>query len=62
MLGILKTELIQENAVKAFRYSEYEGPIPVVFSPGATSFGLFSNEFERGNTFKKEVLSLFEKN
>ena len=62
LLGILKTELIQEDAVKAFKYSEDEGPIPVVFSPGATSFGLFSNEFDRGNTFKKEVLSLFEKN
>lgn len=32
---------------------------PVVFSPGATSFGMFKNEFDRGNTFKAEVLSLF---
>ncbi|MBO4320357.1 MAG: UDP-N-acetylmuramoyl-L-alanine--D-glutamate ligase [Treponema sp.] len=60
LLGILKTELIQEDAVKTFGYTEDGGAIPVVFSPGATSFGLFSNEFERGNSFKKEVLSLFE--
>ncbi|MBP5442399.1 MAG: UDP-N-acetylmuramoyl-L-alanine--D-glutamate ligase, partial [Treponema sp.] len=62
LLGILKTELIQEDAEKAYGYSKSEGAIPVVFSPGATSFGLFSNEFDRGNQFKKEVLSLFEKN
>ena len=60
LLGILKTELIQEDAEKDFGYSEEEGAIPVVFSPGATSFGLFSNEFDRGNSFKKEVLSFFE--
>ncbi|MBO7637878.1 MAG: UDP-N-acetylmuramoyl-L-alanine--D-glutamate ligase, partial [Treponema sp.] len=60
LLGILKTELIQEDAVKSYGYSKSEGAIPVVFSPGATSFGLFSNEFDRGNKFKKEVLSLFE--
>ena len=27
----------------------------VVFSPAATSFGLFKNEFDRGNQFKEEV-------
>ena len=27
----------------------------VVFSPGATSFGMFKNEFDRGNQFKEEV-------
>lgn len=29
--------------------------IPVVFSPGATSFGMFKNEFDRGNCFKEAV-------
>ncbi|MGL4986717.1 MAG: UDP-N-acetylmuramoyl-L-alanine--D-glutamate ligase [Treponemataceae bacterium] len=33
--------------------------ICVVFSPGATSFGMFKNEFERGDNFKKLVLKLF---
>jgi UDP-N-acetylmuramoylalanine--D-glutamate ligase len=28
----------------------------VVFSPGATSFGLFKNEFDRGNKFKEAVI------
>ena len=31
----------------------------VVFSPGATSFGMFKNEFDRGNTFKKLVRQIF---
>lgn len=33
--------------------------IPIVFSPGATSFGMFQNEFDRGNTFKKLVKNTF---
>lgn len=33
--------------------------IPVVFSPGATSFGLFQNEFHRGDNFKKLVKNIF---
>lgn len=33
--------------------------IPVVFSPGATSFGLFNNEFHRGDTFKELVQKNF---
>ncbi|MCR5725777.1 MAG: UDP-N-acetylmuramoyl-L-alanine--D-glutamate ligase [Treponema sp.] len=31
----------------------------VVFSPGATSFGMFTNEFDRGRKFKKAVRDLF---
>lgn len=31
----------------------------VVFSPGATSFGMFTNEFDRGNQFKNKVKALF---
>lgn len=30
-----------------------------VLSPGATSFGMFLNEFDRGNSFKKAVIDLF---
>lgn len=32
----------------------------IVFSPGATSFGMFKNEFDRGTTFKKLVLQIFD--
>ncbi len=31
----------------------------VVFSPGATSFGMFTNEFDRGNKFKAKVKEIF---
>ena len=31
----------------------------VLFSPGATSFGMFKNEFDRGNQFKEKVKELF---
>lgn len=31
----------------------------VVFSPGAASFELFKNEFDRGETFKRKVKALF---
>ncbi|MDE5614936.1 MAG: UDP-N-acetylmuramoyl-L-alanine--D-glutamate ligase, partial [Treponemataceae bacterium] len=31
----------------------------VVFSPGATSFGMFQNEFDRGRQFKEKVRNLF---
>lgn len=31
----------------------------IVFSPGATSFGMFKNEFDRGNTFINKVKDLF---
>lgn len=31
----------------------------VVLSPGATSFGMFMNEFDRGNSYKKGVTDLF---
>lgn len=32
----------------------------IVFSPGATSFGMFANEFDRGNKFMNGVKELFE--
>ena len=31
-----------------------------VFSPGATSFGMFTNEFDRGNKYMKAVKELFK--
>jgi len=31
----------------------------VIFSPGATSFGMFKNDFDRGNTFKETVKNIF---
>ena len=30
----------------------------ILFSPGATSFELFKNEFDRGNSFKEQVLQI----
>ncbi len=51
-------ELLKE--VKDFlekkQYSETQN---IVFSPGATSFGMFKNEFDRGDTFKRCVLEVF---
>ena len=32
----------------------------VVFSPGATSFGMFANEFDRGNQFMNRVKAIFK--
>ncbi|MBP5284304.1 MAG: UDP-N-acetylmuramoyl-L-alanine--D-glutamate ligase, partial [Treponema sp.] len=32
----------------------------VVFSPGSTSFGMFTNEFDRGNQFKAKVREIFK--
>ncbi|MCQ2598414.1 MAG: UDP-N-acetylmuramoyl-L-alanine--D-glutamate ligase [Treponema sp.] len=32
---------------------------PIVFSPGATSFGMFQNEFDRGNQFMNKVKENF---
>ncbi len=33
---------------------------PIVFSPGATSFGMFNNEFDRGEKFMKAVERIFQ--
>lgn len=35
------------------------GERTVVFSPGSTSFGMFSNEFDRGNQFKASTKEIF---
>ncbi len=53
MLTKLKSDL--ENAQQD---AASEKP-PVVFSPGATSFGMFNNEFDRGEKFMTAVQNLF---
>ena len=40
-------------------YKENAGEEVFVFSPGATSFGLFSNEFDRGNKYMAAVKEIF---
>lgn len=46
-----------EKAVETASRSAEAGDI-VLLSPGAASFGLFSNEFDRGNKFKEAVKNL----
>ncbi len=50
LLGDVKTYLESEKVKESF---------PIVFSPGATSFGMFKNEFDRGNKFKNCVKDMF---
>lgn len=48
------------NAVKNdIDKTEHKDDI-AVFSPGATSFGMFTNEFDRGNKYMKAVKELFK--
>ncbi len=46
-----------EKAVELASRSAAEGDV-VLLSPGASSFGVFSNEFDRGNQFKYAVKNL----
>ena len=39
---------------------ENAGEEVFVFSPGATSFGMFQNEFDRGNKYMAEVKRIFQ--
>lgn len=50
MLSALKNEI--ENSTQKDEI--------VVFSPGATSFGMFANEFDRGNKFMQSVKEIFK--
>lgn len=59
LLGVLKTDLTNDRAEYDFKYFDDKDYIPVVFSPGATSFGMFTNEFDRGNKFKDAVTEMF---
>lgn len=43
-----------DKAVEIASLAAVEGDV-VLLSPGAASFGIFSNEFDRGNKFRKEV-------
>ena len=44
---------------KKYLENENAGEDIFVFSPGATSFGMFSNEFDRGNKYMEAVKKLF---
>jgi UDP-N-acetylmuramoylalanine--D-glutamate ligase len=46
-----------KEAFKQAKYILKEGDV-FILSPGAASFGLFINEFDRGDQFNKEVLNL----
>jgi UDP-N-acetylmuramoylalanine--D-glutamate ligase len=48
LLEIVKNEL-----------KDFEQESVVIFSPGATSFGMFHNEFDRGEKYKKAVTQKF---
>ena len=49
-----------ESLVLAAKKASSAGDI-VVFSPGATSFGMFANEFDRGNKFRETVALILQK-
>lgn len=59
LLGMVKTNLISETSSKVYGRPVKGNRLPVVFSPGATSFGMFTNEFDRGNKFKSMVKEIF---
>lgn len=59
LLGMLKTNLLSENSSKVYGRKIDGNRLPIVFSPGATSFGMFTNEFDRGNKFKSMVKEIF---
>ncbi|QTQ14711.1 UDP-N-acetylmuramoyl-L-alanine--D-glutamate ligase [Treponema parvum] len=57
LLKTLKADL--EDPCARHDSDEKYGFIPIVFSPGATSFGMFVNEFDRGEKFMTEVKKIF---
>ncbi len=52
LLGELKNDFCSDA-------NPLEDSDTVVFSPGATSFGMFTNEFDRGNKFMEAVKRIF---
>ncbi len=59
LLVDLKERLSAPDAKTAFGPITQHTPLPVVFSPGCTSFGMFNNEFDRGEKFKSTVRDVF---
>ena len=59
LLKELKQNLAAPDAKTIYGVQGSKKSLPVVFSPGATSFGMFQNEFDRGEKFKKAVKGLF---
>ncbi len=62
LLACLKNNLMKqaEKAAKAGENSPSDATSEViVFSPGATSFGMFNNEFDRGEKFMSAVKKMF---
>ena len=49
---------MSDAVVKAIQYAS--APSTVILSPAATSFDLYKNFEERGNDFKKIVLSMYD--
>jgi UDP-N-acetylmuramoylalanine-D-glutamate ligase len=47
------------RSVRRSLATNYELPVTVLFSPGATSFEKFKNEFDRGEKFNQLSLSAF---
>jgi len=52
MLKALKADIQSKKGL--------HGSKVVVFSPGSTSFGMFTNEFDRGRKFKEAVKKIFD--
>lgn len=59
LLRCLKADLDAETVQAPTAQKEDEIKPVVVFSPGATSFGMFKNEFDRGTQYKTLVKTLF---
>ena len=63
ILAVLKSDLesseSSEKEPQKQTQNDNHKPEIVVFSPGATSFGMFKNEFDRGNQFKAKVKKVF---
>lgn len=57
LLNVLRTDILSKRSI--FTENDTKN-VTVVFSPGATSFGMFTNEFDRGNKFKKIAAEIFK--
>lgn len=54
LLGELKNNVLEKTLDNLLKKE-----VIILFSPGAASFGLFKNEFDRGNQFKELVQQIF---